>query len=881
MIKSYEDFKTYNFIDNNEIPKVIFKTGSFNINDLPIDIINLYNNIIKENPTYTLFYFDDNDRLNFIKDNYEERYYQAYKKLIPKAYQTDLFRYLILYKYGGVYMDFSMQPLIKLDDIISDYKEIYVRDMIPKNMYNAFIATIKNTEILKSQINKCLYNIENENYGDHVLCVVSPVILGETFLESNIDGISTESTINLGKINESLIIYNFKEGDDKHIKSPFDNQNVIKVKIDNHYKVVYGENLSKLHYSALWRAKLVFKNESYNKIEKYCKEKYLNEKEIENKIILMYYQNNVIQTYEDLKNYNFENDNNVPKIIFRTSKFKLQDLHEDVKKVYQNDLLNNVGYSVFYFDDEDCLQSIIDSNDDKLILAYNTLIPTAFKADLWRYYILHKYGGIYLDSSHIANIPYDEIIKSEKEIFVKDSLDEYGINNSFIVCCKNNKVLKKAIELCINNIENKRYDLRFLEITGPQLLENSYRQIYNVDTSIRHINMGMTSIKHKLIDHDNSNRGKILGIMNENNEEVIKYRAIENHYSRLYDDNYNMLHYSNLFNDKLVYVDEKIISIKKLYRDLLKREADISGLIHYYKRFSLENIELAIKESEEYHKVVIKELEEYHKKVIKTYKDFKKYEFLNDGEIPKIIFRTGRYNVEELPKEIVSLYRNEMANNPSYTLFYFDDKDCEEFIILEYGVITFDYYNQLIPSAFRADFWRYLILYKYGGVYIDFTMHSLVSFDEIINNYKEVYVRDTCDMCGIYNAFIAVKPNAKLIGEAIEKVKENIKNKNKGVNAIDVTGPTMFGRVFKHTLNLNFYDWIPLGDLGDGIQIYSNPSNEYIVDGDKKIIKNRIDNHYELVYNEKKHELLIDENNLIRPSQHYDRLWHDNKVFKN
>jgi mannosyltransferase OCH1-like enzyme len=589
----------------------------------------------------------------------------------------------------------------------------------------------------------------------------------------------------------------------------------------------------------------------------------------------------IIKTYEDLKNYNFENDNNIPKIIFRTSKFKLQDLNEDVKKVYQNDLLNNEGYSVFYFDDEDCLQSIIDSNDDKLILAYNTLIPTAFKADLWRYYILHKYGGIYLDSSHIANIPYDEIINSEKEIFVKDSLDEYGINNSFIVCCKNNKVLQKAIELCVNNVENKRYDLRFLEITGPQLLENSYREIYNIDTNIRHINMGMTSIKHKLIDHDYSNRGKILGIMNENNEEIIKYRAIENHYSRLYNDNYNMLHYSNLFNDKLVYADEKFFSIKKLYRDLLKREADISGLIHYYKCCSLENIELTIKESEEYHKVVIKESEEYHKKVIKTYKDFKKYEFLNDGGIPKIIFRTGRYNANELPKEIVSLYRNEMENNPSYTLFYFDDKDCEEFIILEYGVITFDYYSQLIPSAFRADFWRYLILYKYGGVYIDFTMHSLVSFDEIINNYKEVYVRDTCDMCGIYNAFIAVKPNAKLIGEAIEKVKENIKNKNKGVNAIDVTGPTMFGRVFKHTLNLNFYDWIPLGDLGDGIQIYSNPSNEYIVDGDKKIIKNRIDNHYELVYNEKKHELLIDENNLIRPSQHYDRLWHDNKVFKN
>lgn len=587
------------------------------------------------------------------------------------------------------------------------------------------------------------------------------------------------------------------------------------------------------------------------------------------KRFLEHFKKKLIKTYKDLKKYKFKNDGQIPKIVFRTSKFKLENLPENVKKVYEDDVFKNQEYSFFYFDDEDCQQSIIDSNDDRLINAYNTLIPTAFKADLWRYYMLNKYGGVYIDSSHIANIPYNEIIKSEKEIFVKDKLDEYGLNNSFIVCCKNNKVLKKAIESCIYNIENKRYDIKFLEITGPQLFQNAYREIYNIDPNIQYIEMGMPSIKHRLIDHDYSRVDTILGIMNENNQEVIKYRAIENHYSRLYNNNFDIIHYSNLYRNKLVYADEKINSIKKLYRDLLNREADIEGLINYYKCCSLENIELSIKESDEYHKLMIK-----------TYKDLKEYKFENDGQIPKIVFRTGRYNIDELPKEIVLLYGKEMENNPNYTLFYFDDKDCEEFIILEYGIIMFDYYNQLIPTAFRADFWRYLILYKYGGIYIDFTMHALVSFDEIIKDYKEVYVRDTCDFCGIYNAFIAVKSNAELIGKAIEKVKENIRKKNKGCSALDVTGPTMLGRIFKHTLNLNFFDWIPIGNLAYNIYIYSNPKNEYILDGDKYIIKNRIDNHYELVYNEKKHQLLIDENNQIRPSNHYSRLWSDNKIFK-
>jgi mannosyltransferase OCH1-like enzyme len=263
--------------------------------------------------------------------------------------------------------------------------------------------------------------------------------------------------------------------------------------------------------------------------------------------------------------------------------------------------------------------------------------------------------------------------------------------------------------------------------------------------------------------------------------------------------------------------------------------------------------------------------------MIKTYKDLKSHNIDYNSLIPKIVFRTGKYNVDDLPKEVRELYENEMANNTEYTLYYFDDTDVDNFVIQEYGILIFDWMSKLIPKAFKADFWRYLILYKYGGVYLDFTMHTLVPFNEIIKHYKEVYVRDTCDLCGIYNAFIAVKPNAELIGKAIEKVIENIKNKYKGVNALDVTGPTMFGRIFKQELNLYFYDWIPLGEMDNGIYLYSNPANEFIVDGDKHIIKNRLHNHYEITYQEKLHPLVPE----MKPLNHYSRLWAEDKTFKN
>jgi hypothetical protein len=133
------------------------------------------------------------------------------------------------------------------------------------------------------------------------------------------------------------------------------------------------------------------------------------------------------------------------------------------------------------------------------------------------------------------------------------------------------------------------------------------------------------------------------------------------------------------------------------------------------------------------------------------------------------------------------------------------------------------------------------------------------------------------DICGIYNAFMSTIPNTRILDKAIQKVIENIKNKYKGVSAIDVTGPTMLGRLFKGELKLLFYDWIPIGGIKNDMYLYSNPENKFIQDEfGNVIIKNRLDNHYELAYDEKKHPLV----NEMKPLNHYTRLWSDDKIYK-
>ena len=67
--------------------------------------------------------------------------------------------------------------------------------------------------------------------------------------------------------------------------------------------------------------------------------------------------------------------------------------------IHDNLTFNRVGVDCIHylFHDQDCRAFIESEYPPDVLMAYDRLIPTAFKADLWRYCILYKYGGAYLD----------------------------------------------------------------------------------------------------------------------------------------------------------------------------------------------------------------------------------------------------------------------------------------------------------------------------------------------------------------------------------------------------------------------------------------------------------------------------------------------------
>ena len=91
---------------------------------------------------------------------------------------------------------------------------------------------------------------------------------------------------------------------------------------------------------------------------------------------------------------------------------------------------------------------------------------------------------------------------------------------------------------------------------------------------------------------------------------------------------------------------------------------------------------------------------------------------------------------KDLPPEIQNNVDRLKELNPGWEYHFYDDSDIEAFIVREYGDAVFQFYKRINSSygASRADFFRYLLLYKLGGVYLDIKSSATKSFDEVLKN---------------------------------------------------------------------------------------------------------------------------------------------------
>ena len=140
--------------------------------------------------------------------------------------------------------------------------------------------------------------------------------------------------------------------------------------------------------------------------------------------------------------------------------------------------------------------------------------------------------------------------------------------------------------------------------------------------------------------------------------------------------------------------------------------------------------------------------------------------------------------------------------NPEYEMRIYSGGDCEGYITRHYGERELRAYRGLNPYAYKADLFRYLVLYNEGGVYSDFRQICLKPFREYIPSDAKWF--STTDggskhHGGLACHLLAAAPKQPVFRTAIDMIIDNVINRSYTCCMLGVSGPCLLGRAFRRT----------------------------------------------------------------------------------
>jgi len=219
--------------------------------------------------------------------------------------------------------------------------------------------------------------------------------------------------------------------------------------------------------------------------------------------------------------------------------------------------------------------------------------------------------------------------------------------------------------------------------------------------------------------------------------------------------------------------------------------------------------------------------------------------------IPKIIHQTYPCK-SQLPVEIQDNINKICLLNSNWEYRLYDDTDIEAKILKHYGLEILHIYQKINPSygPARADFFRYLLMYAEGGMYLD--IKSLVTrpFDEVIS-LDASYILSKWDShhraagYGMHRDLQSVEggeyqqwhiiavPGHPFLRAVIKRVIKNIQKYNvlnTGVGKLGVlktTGPIAYTLAIENIKHLHPFREIDITqDIGIEYSIYNTPSQK-------------------------------------------------------
>ena len=160
--------------------------------------------------------------------------------------------------------------------------------------------------------------------------------------------------------------------------------------------------------------------------------------------------------------------------------------------------------------------------------------------------------------------------------------------------------------------------------------------------------------------------------------------------------------------------------------------------------------------------------------------------------IPKIIHQT--FKTDKLPfitRWHISRFRK---RNPEYAYEFYDDNRVERFLHEHFDEDVFIQYQRLNIGAAKADFFRYALMLKKGGVYIDVDSTINSRLDDFILPGDVAVISKERSYDFFVQWALIYEPGHPFMQKTLALVLENIRNNSYPNDVHQMTGPQAYSK---------------------------------------------------------------------------------------
>lgn len=186
-------------------------------------------------------------------------------------------------------------------------------------------------------------------------------------------------------------------------------------------------------------------------------------------------------------------DRIIPPVLFKTGPDDWSDMPSEVCRLIDSTVSANPDYTLRYYSDADARKFLQTEFESNVVKAFDLVRPGAYKADILRYALLYKFGGVYSDLTQVFLKPLDELVPRGEELVLVQDKRSYdfllrpvkNVQISFMAARAGMPLFKLSLDTAVRNVLQRRYNTGPLDVTGPKVFATVLFTYLQQNTNVR------------------------------------------------------------------------------------------------------------------------------------------------------------------------------------------------------------------------------------------------------------------------------------------------------------------------------------------------------------------------------------------------------------